>query len=150
GLAEPGDITDVNPGHVFDQYWNAVRLVEDDVLDVFDLVALEQVGVAAVIDQADATHVHRLLAEADGAPANVDIGVADDAEQLGEGDVVGVELVEIDLDFELLGGSAPRVDLNDAFDCEQPTLDDPVLHRAQVGQAEVRWTDELITKDFAH
>jgi len=68
---------------------------------------------------------------------------------LGQRDVVGIELVEIDLDIVLLGCAAPRAHLNDAWNGEQPTDDDPILHGAQVGQSEVGRTDDLVAKDLA-
>ncbi len=67
----------------------------------------------------------------------------------GQRDVVGVELVQIDLDLELLGRAAPGVDLNDAGNGQQTALHDPILDRAQIGQSEMRRAGHLIAIDFA-
>ena len=116
GLAEPRHVADIDLGDVLDRHRHAVRLRQHDFLDVADPVTLGQIGIAAVVQQTDAADVDRLLAEIDGAAAHIDIGVADRIDHLGQGDAVGIELVEIDLDLEFLGGAAPGVDLDDAWD----------------------------------
>ena len=68
---------------------------------------------------------------------------------LGQGDAVGIELVEIDLDLEFLGGAAPGVHLDDAGNGQQPALQDPILDGAKIGQAEMRRSYDLVTIDFA-
>ena len=68
------------------------------------------------------------------AAADIDVGVADGADDLRQRDVVGIELVEIDLDLEFLRRAAPGIDLNDALDRQQPALHDPVLDGAKIGQ----------------
>src|ERR1700744_3571522 len=57
--------------------------------------------------------------------------------------------MKIDVDVIFLGGAAPGIDLDDARYGEKPPLQDPVLHRAQIGQPEMRRPDHLITVDFA-
>ena len=74
--AEPRHVADRDRGDVLHLQRHAVGLGQDDVLDVVDLVALGQIVVAAVVDQADAADVDGLLADADFAPADVDVGVA--------------------------------------------------------------------------
>ena len=90
-----------------------------------------------------------MLAEIDGAAADIDVGVADRADHLGQGDVVGVELVEVDLDLEFLGGAAPGVDLDDALDGQETALHDPILDGAKIGQPEMRRPHHLVAIDFA-
>ena len=90
-----------------------------------------------------------MLTEIDGAAAHIDVGVADRADHLRQGHVVGIELVQIDFDLELFGGAAPGVDLHNAFDGEQPALHYPILDRAKVGQAEMRRAFDLVAVDFA-
>src|SRR5262249_37708232 len=149
GLPEPRQIADVNLGHLFDLHWDAIRLRQDDVLDVLDLVALRQILGATAVQQADAADVHGLLPEADGPATHIGIGIADRADHLRQRDVVGVELVQIDLDLELLGSAAPGVDLDDTLHRQQPALHNPILDRAQIGQAEVRRSDQLVAVNFA-
>jgi hypothetical protein len=57
--------------------------------------------------------------------------------------------MQIDLDVIFLGGPAPSVDLHDARHAEEPALQNPILDRAQIGQAEVRRPGHLIAVDFA-
>ena len=92
-------------------------LRQDDVLDVVDSVALSQVIVASVIDQADTTDVDRLLPDTDLAPAHVDVRVAQGGEHLGDGDPIRLELARIELYLEFFGGASPTVDRDDTRDC---------------------------------
>src|SRR5580704_4694149 len=142
GNAQPRHETDFDLGHVLDQDRYPVRLAEHDVFDIGYSTALCQIVVAAGIDQADASDVDRLLAHRDLTTADIDVGIAERRDDLRNGDVVGFELVEIDIDVELLGGAAPRIDLYDAWNGQQPTPHDPVLHRAEVGQPEVGRPDD--------
>ena len=70
---------------------------------------------SAAVDQADAADIHRLLADIDAARADIDVRVADRADELRQGDAIGFELVEIGLDFVFLRGPAPGVDLHHAW-----------------------------------
>ncbi len=149
GLAEPRHVADRDFGDVFDEDRHAVRLAERDILDVLDIVALRQIRGAAGIHEADAADIHRLLAEIDGAAADIDIGVAERGDHLRQRDVVGVEFVQIDLDVIFLGGAAPGIHLHDARNGEEPALQDPILHGAEIGQAEIRRPDHLIAVDLA-
>ncbi len=150
GLAEPRHVADIDLRDVLDRHRHAVGLRQDDVLDVADLVALRQVVGAAAVDEADAADIDRLLAETDGAAADIEVGIADRADDLGQRDAVGIELVQVDLDLEFLGGAAPGIDLHHAGNGQQPALDDPVLDGAQIGQPEMRRADHLIAVDLAH
>ena len=58
--------------------------------------------------------------------------------------------MQIDVDVVFLGGAAPGVDLHDAGNGEQAPLQYPILHRAQIGQPEMRRPDHLIAVDFAN
>ena len=126
-----------------------VRLGQYDVFDVADPVAFCQILCTAAVQKADAADIHRLLTEIDGAAAHIDVGIANRGDHLGQGDIVGIELVQIDFDLELFGGAAPGVDLHDAFDGEQPALHHPILDGAKVGQPEMRGAFDLIAIDFA-
>ena len=148
GLAKSGNVTDRDLGNVLDVNRDAVGLTQDDILDVFDVVTLRQVSGPAAVHQADAANVDGLLADVDGAAADIDVGVADRRDHLGKRHVVGVELMQIDIDVVRLGCPAPGVDLNDAGDRQQAALDDPVLDRSQIGQSEVWGTDDLIAIDL--
>ena len=90
-----------------------------------------------------------MLTEIDGTAAHIDIGVADRRDHLGQGDAISIELVEVDLDLELLGGAAPGVDLDDARNGQKPALQDPILDGAKIGQPDVRRSYDLVTIDFA-
>ena len=148
GFAEPRHVADKDVGHILDLDRHAVRLRKHNVLNVVDVIALNQVVVAAAVQKADAADIDRLLAKTDGTAANVDVGVADRGNDLRQRDVVGVELVQIDLNLKLLGRSAPGVDLNDALDLQQAALHDPILDGAKIGQSEIWRTGNLIAIDF--
>ena len=149
GFAEPRHVADPDIGHVPDFHRHAVGLRQDDIFDVFDVVALGQVLVAAAVEEADAADIDGLLAEIDRAAADIDVGVADRRDDLGQRHAVGVEFVQADLDFEFLGRAAPGIDLDDARHRQQTALHDPILDGAQVGQTEVRRAGHLIAVDFA-
>ena len=63
GDAQPRHEADINFRYVLDLNRHAIGLGQDDVLDVIDLVALGEIVAAAVVDQADAADVDRLLAD---------------------------------------------------------------------------------------
>src|SRR5262249_52487870 len=149
GLAQPWNIADRHIGHVLHQYRHAVRLRKQNILDVADFVSLREVRGTAAVHETDATYIDGLLADIDGAPADIDVGVANGIEHLRKRDAVGVELVQINFDVVLLGGPAPRVHLHDAGNRQQPALKKPVLDRAQIRQPKVRRPDHLISENFA-
>src|SRR5580704_3320751 len=149
GDAQPRHKTDLDLGHVLNQDRHPVRLAEHDVFDIGYSTALCQIVIAPGIDQADAADVDRLLTHRDLTTADVDVGIAERGDDLRDGDVVGFELVEIDIDVELLGGAAPAIDRHDAGNGQQPARHDPVLHRAEVGQTEVGRPDDLVADDLA-
>jgi hypothetical protein len=149
GFAEARNVPNVDLGHVLDEDRNTFRLGEENVLDVLDAIALRQIGGAPAIHQADAANVDGLLADIDGAAAHIVVGVADRADHLGERDVVGVELIEIDFDLILLRSAAPGIDLHDPGHRKQAALQHPILHGAQVGQPEMGRTHHLITINLA-
>ena len=126
-----------------------MELTQRNVLDVLDLVALRQIRGAAGIHQADPANVHGLLAHIDGATTDIDVGVAERADHLGQCDVIGVELVQIDVDVVLLGRSAPGIELHDPGYSQEPALQHPILDRPQIRQTEVRRSGHLVTVDFA-
>ena len=128
--AQPWPVAHRYVSDVLHQNGNAVALGQDHIFDVVDFVALGQIVVAAIVDQADAANVDGLLAYADFPPADIDVGVAERGQNLGHGHVVGFQLMRIDLDFELLGGASPTIHRRDAGDGQQPARDDPILHRA--------------------
>ena len=82
-------------------------------------------------------------------PPTLMLALPDRADHLRQRHVVGVELVQIDLDIVFLRRAAPGIDLDDAGNGQQAALHDPVLDGAQVGQSEMRRSDHLIAVDFA-
>jgi hypothetical protein len=110
---------------------------------------LRQILAAAVVQQADAADIDRLLAKTDRAAADIDIRVPDGGDDLRQRHVVSVKLVEIDLDFEFLSRAAPGIHLHDAGNGQQPALHDPILDGAEIGQAEMRRSCHLVAVDFA-
>src|ERR1700676_2627698 len=146
--SQPRHITDGNIGYLLDLDRKTVRLAQDDILDVLNLVTLGDIVGAAAVDQADTADIDRLLADGDLAAADIDVGVAERGDQLRDRDVIGFELLQVGVDIELLGGSAPGIDLHDSGNREETTRDHVILHRAQIGQSEMRRTDELVAVDF--
>ena len=114
------------------------------------MVALEQILAAAVINLADAANIDGLLPELDFAPADVDVRIIQRGDDLRDGDIIGVEFLEIDLYRELLDRAAPGIDLHDAGHRHQPAGDDPVLNASEIGQAKVFRADDLIAIDLAN
>ena len=114
----------------------------------FTLVALGQIVVAAVVNQADAANIDGLLAYADFAPAYVNVGVAECGQNLGHRNAVGFQLVRVHLDLKLLGGASPTVDGRDTRDGQQPARDDPILNGAEIGDSKMRRPDNLIAVNF--
>src|SRR5262249_16712478 len=112
-FAEPRRVSDGDIGDVFHKYRHTVRLRKQDVLDVFDPIALRQISGAAAVHETDAANVHRLLSYVDGPATHVDVGAADRADHLRQRDVVCIELMQIDFRIVLLAGPAPGVDLHD-------------------------------------
>ena len=108
GFAEPRHIADIDLRDILDLNRYAVRLGQRNVLDVVDFITLGQIQTAAAVDEADAADIDGLLTEIDGATADIDIGVADRGDHLRYGDVIGVELVEIDLDLDIPWWFLPR------------------------------------------
>ena len=149
GFAEPGHVAHIDLRHILDLYGHAVELAECNILNVFDTAAEDEIGVAAVVDQANAADVYRLLADIEGARPYIDVGVADGAHELGQGHVIGFELVEIGLNLEFLRGAAPGIHLHDARHRQETALQDPILDRTQIGDADVLRPCNLIAIDFA-
>ena len=150
GLAEPRHIADIDLGDVLDRHRHAVRLRQHDFLDVADLVALGQIGSRRRLFKRPMPRMltdcwPKLMVR----PPTLILALPIALITCGKRDVVGVELVQIDLDLEFLGGAAPGVDLHDARDGQKPALQDPILDGAQIGQPEMRRPDDLIAIDFA-
>jgi hypothetical protein len=147
--SEPRHVADFDLGDVLYQHRDAVELGQNHVLDVLGPIALGQIVVAAAVHEAEAANIHRLLTDHDFAAADVDVRVAQGGNDLWNRDAVGIELVKIDVDIVSLGRTAPRIDLNDARHAEYSASRDPGLHGAQIGQPEMRRTDDLVAIDFA-
>ncbi len=139
GFAQPWREADLDLGDILDLHRYAIVLRQDDILDILD-----------VLDQPDPANIDRLLAEVDRAPAHVDIGVAERRDHLWQRDVVGLQLVQVGVDVVFLGRAAPAHHLHHARHGLQPPLQHPVLQRAQIGQAEVRRSLELVAVDLPH
>src|SRR3984893_18743964 len=135
--------TDGNTRDVLDLDRKTVELAEDDVLDVLKLVTLGDVVGATAVDQTDTADIDRLLADRDLAAPDIDVGIAERGDQLRDRDVIGFQLLQVGIDIELLGGSAPGVDLHHSGNREETTRDHVILHRAQIGQTKIRRAQEL-------
>jgi len=90
-----------------------------------------------------------LLPHVDCAASYIDVGVADRADHLRQRNVVGVELMQIDLDVVFLGRAAPGIHLHDPGNSQEASLQYPILDGAEIGQTEVWRSDHLISVDFA-
>src|SRR5262249_24964918 len=141
GFSEPRQVPNIDLRYMLDLNGNTIRLRQYDIFDVVDLVTLRQVLSASAVQEANPTDVHGLLTEINSTSPHIRIGIADRADHLRQGDVVGVELVQVDFDLEFFGGAAPRIHLHDAFDSQEAALHDPVLHGTKIGQAEARCSD---------
>src|SRR5208283_5577087 len=95
---EPWHIADFHLRDVLDLHGNAVDLGQDHILYVRGPIPLGQILIAAAVDQANAADIDRLLANGDFAAADVDIGIAQRADQLRHCDAVGLELLQIRYD----------------------------------------------------
>ena len=146
---EPRHVAHLHLRDVLHQHGNAVRLGQDDVLDVIDLVALGQIICAAVVNQADAADVDGLLADADFAPADVDVRVAQGGQHLRHRDVVGFQFAEGPPRRRIPWSVPPQL-----LTCTMPGMvnsrraHDPILNGAEIGQPEMLRTDHLVTIDF--
>ncbi len=149
GNAEPRDIADRNLGDILDLDRKPARLGEDDIFDILDVIALGDVVGTAGIDQADAADVDGLLANRNLAPADIDIGIAERLHQLRHRDVVGLELLQVGVDVELLGGATPGIDLDDARDRHQAPRHHIILQRPQIGQTEIGRAHQFVAVDLA-
>ena len=132
-------VPNLNLRDVFDQDRHAIVLAEHHIADVVN-----------VAQQADAANVDRLLADVDRAPTDIDVGVANGRKQLRQGHVVGLQLGQICLHVVFLGGPTPSHDLGHTGHGEQAARDDPVLNRAQRGQAHGGRTNQLVAQDLTH
>jgi hypothetical protein len=150
GFAKSWESADIDPGNMLYLNRRAVRLRQDNFLNVVKPIALRQIAFAAAVEKAYATNIHRLLADVDGPSPDVDVGVADGADQLRQCNVIRIEFIEIGLDFKFFGHAAPGVDLDDTGDAQQPALQHPILNCAKIGQSKVGGADELIAKDLAN
>jgi hypothetical protein len=147
---------DAKPWHIADGYGRdildldrkTVRLGQDDVFDVLDFVTLGDVVGAPAVDQSNTADIDGLLPDRDFAAAHIDVGIAERGDELGDRNIVGFELSEIGVDVELLGGAAPAVDLHHAGNGEKTPGDDIILQCPQIGQPEMRRTDNLIAVDL--
>ena len=138
GDAEARLLPDRDGGHVTDQHRIAV--------------ALRQHRVAQVLDRAnkpDAPHHRRLRADIDGVAADIDVAVVQRLQQLRQGQPIGNELVEIDLELECLGLAAPSDDVDDSRHRAEAALQHPVLQGLEIEHAVAGGTDQPVAEDFA-
>ncbi len=136
-------------GNIFHQHGHAVVLRQHYVFDIVHFAALRQVVVAAVVHQTDAANIDGLLADLDFASADVDVGVAERGNNLRHGDAVKFQFVRVRFHVELLGGTAPRIDLHNTGNRQQSRNHDEVADGAEIHHAEMRRADDLVTDDLA-
>ena len=131
-------MTDDHGGDIADQNRIAAGLGQHRILDVVDRA-----------DQADPAHDCRLRTEIDDVSADIQVAAAQCLQQLRQREVVGDELVEIDLQLEGFGLSAPADDIHDAWNGTEAALQNPVLQSLQVEHAVAGRTNQPVTIDFA-
>ena len=83
-------------------------------------------------DDADAAHVDRLLADRDGAAADIGVAGRDRGDDLRQRQAVGHHAVEIDLGLKFLGLAAEHQHVGDARHDAQLALHHPVLQRLEL------------------
>ena len=130
GDAEPGRVADLDLGDVGHQHRHAALLGQHDIADVVHRG-----------DDADAADIDRLLADRDGAAADIGIARRNRGHDLRQRQPVGHHAVEIDLGLEFLGLAAEHGDVGDARHDAQLALDHPVLQRLELHDVHARRPD---------
>src|SRR5450631_2415254 len=138
GDAEPRFLADGHSGDILDQHRVAAALRYHGVGKIGDGT-----------DQADAAHHGGLRADVDSLAADIDVGIADGLQQVRQGQAVGDQLVEVNLQFVGLGLAAPAGDVDHAGHGAKAALKDPVLQRLEVEHAVVRRPGQPVAVDFA-
>ena len=121
GDAEPRREADLHLGDVGQQHRHAALLRQHDVADVLERA-----------DDAEAAHVDRLLADRDGAAADIGVAGGDRGDDLRQRQAVGHHAVEIDLGLEFLGLAAEHEHVGHARHDAQLALHHPVLQRLEL------------------
>ena len=98
---------------------------------------------------ADAAHVDRLLADRDGAAADIGVAGRDRADDLRQRQAVGHHAVEVDLGLEFLGLAAEHQHVGDARHDAQLALDHPVLQRLELHDVHAGRPAQLVAEDLA-
>ncbi len=138
GDAEPGLIAHAHLGHVAQQHRRAARGAQQGVLDL-----------SGRVDQAYAAHDGRLVAEVHRLAADVDVGVVQRLQHLGQGHPEGDQLLVVDGDVVGAGLAAPAGDVGDAGHGLEAALQHPVLEGLEVGHRIAGRADQPIAIDFA-
>src|SRR5690349_3705276 len=81
-LAQSRDVADAHACDVLQLYGNAIGLGEDDAFDVGHIPTLGEVGRAAAVEEAHPADVDGLLTVADLTATNIDVGIANRADDL--------------------------------------------------------------------
>jgi hypothetical protein len=82
GFAKSRQVADADPGNMLYLDRRAIRLRQDNVLNIVNPIALRQIIFTTAVEKAYATYVYRLLPDIDGPSPDVDVCVADGADQL--------------------------------------------------------------------
>ena len=138
GDAEPRLIAYRHRRHVGHQYRGAVARRQQRVADIVHRP-----------DLADAAHDGRLRPDVDGVGTDIDIAVVQPVEHLLQGESVGQQAIEIDIDVVGLGLATPAGHVDHAGHRLQAALQDPILDRLEIGHRVARRSDHPVTIDFA-
>ncbi len=100
-------------------------------------------------DQADAAHVSGLFADIERPGAHILIAVGNSGHHLTQGNLVGHQLLKINLHMVFLREAAPPYDIDHAGKGPELPFQNPVLKRFQVDETGSRRTDQLVAVDFS-
>ena len=119
-----GWLDTIDRRHVADNDGHAAGLGEHGIADLVERP-----------DKADASNDGDLGADVDGAAADIDVAVVQRLLHLRQGQPIGDEPVEIDLDLVGLGVAAPADHVDDARHRAKSALQHPVLQGLEIGEA---------------
>src|SRR5262249_22503176 len=137
--AKPRFRSDFPGGDMADKTRKAAVLRQHRVLEV-----------VLAANQTDPAHHRRLRTDIDRVAADVDIAAAERLDHLGQSELGGNQLVQVNFDLILPRLAAPTGDVNHARYGPKPPLQNPILQGLQSGHAVARRTDKTIAVDFSY